>query len=122
MGSHSFESKALFKLRLFQSELREIIFQIIHQLADAFPGFIIYHKNALTAHVLHPLSDHGDIGMGGIHLGNDPNQRAEEKIPAAITEQIKVARWPPVQWQSHPPQRETGKSYAEMLGLCIFSR
>ena len=60
--------------------------------------------------------------MGGIHLGNDPNQRAEEKIPAAITEQIKWLVGRLYNGNHIRLKRETGKSYAEMLGLCIFSR
>ena len=69
------KTKALLEFRLFKRKLREIILQIIHQLADAFPGLVIYHKDPLTAHVLHPLSDHRNIGMGRIHLGDDPDQR-----------------------------------------------
>ena len=69
------KANTLLEFRLFKRKLREIILQIIHQLTDAFPGLVIYHKDPLTAHVLHPLSDHGNVGMGRIHLGDDPDQR-----------------------------------------------
>lgn len=32
----------------------------------------LYHKDPLTAHVLHPLYDHWNIGMWEIYLGDDP--------------------------------------------------
>ena len=116
------KSNALLEFRLFKRKLREIILQIIHQLADTFPCLVIYHKDPLTAHVLHPLSDHWNVGMGGIYLGDDPDQRPQEKILAAVTEQVKRLIGCLYNSDHIRLKGKAGQSYAEMLGFRIFSR
>ena len=116
------KSNALLEFRLFKRKLREIILQIIHQLADTFPCLVIYHKEPLTAHVLHPLSDHWNIGMWGIYLGDDPDQRPQEKISAAVTEQVKWLIGCLYDSDHIRLKGKAGQSYAEMLGFRIFSR
>ena len=68
-------------------------------------------------HVLHPLSDHWNIGMWGIYLGDDPDQRPQEKISAAVTEQVKWLIGCLYDSDHIRLKRKAGQSYAEMLGF-----
>ena len=60
--------------------------------------------------------------MGRIYLGDDPDQRPQEKIPAAVTEQVKWLIGCLYNSDHIRLKGKAGQSYAEMLGFRIFSR
>ena len=60
--------------------------------------------------------------MGRIHLGDDPDQRPQEKVPAAVTEQVKWLIGCLYDSDHIRLKGKAGQSYTEMLGFRIFSR
>src|SRR5699024_5870336 len=83
------QSQFLFELRLFQRKLRQIVIQIIQKLVYPLSGNIVHQKNPLASRVDQPLPYHGDIGVGGICLGYNPDQGPMVKTSAAVPDKIK---------------------------------
>ena len=64
----------------------------------------------------------GILACGESTFGDDPDQRPQEKISAAVTEQVKWLIGCLYDSDHIRLKGKAGQSYAEMLGFRIFSR
>ena len=70
----------LLKFCLFQSQRLKIILQVFQKFIYPLSGSVIHQEYALTSYIFQPLTNHGNIGMRRMDLGDYADHRTKNKI------------------------------------------
>ena len=67
----------LLKFCLFQSQWLKIILQVFQKFIYPLSGSVIHQEYALTSYIFQPLTNHGNIGMRRMDLGDYADHRTK---------------------------------------------